>query len=105
MNQDALAEWVVKKTETGLSLRRLARELGFADTSVRAWKDKEVSSLSPEAIFAIAAHDNSSVEDTCTWLGVPVPKAVASEDRIKSLERKVVELTEITTRLHSALSA
>ena len=96
MNKQALSDWVQNELDRGMSMRALARELGFEDTSVRAWHTQGVKKqLKPRAIAAIAAYKGATLQSTYEWLGIPAPKNATNESRIEALEARVEELGEL----------
>ena len=100
MNRDALADWVKAELENK-SRRALARALGFADTSVGAWLNKEVSTLKPEAVSAIAGYRAWDLQKTYEWLELPMPKDASIggqvdelQSRMSNLEAQVQQLSQ-----------
>ena len=91
MNKDALADWVKTELESK-SRRALARTLGFADSSVGAWLNKDVSTLKPEAVAAIAAYREWDLQRTYEWLGLSMPKAASLGGQVDELRERMATL-------------
>ncbi|EKU98168.1 hypothetical protein Lepto7375DRAFT_7429 [Leptolyngbya sp. PCC 7375] len=98
MNKDALADWVRSELK-GRSKRSLAKDLGFADTSVGAWLEKKVSSLKPEAVAAIAAYRSWDLRKTYKWLGLPMPKDASLGGQVDDLQSRMSNLEEQVAQL------
>ena len=94
MNKKALSDWVRGKLGEGHSLRGLASELGFADTSVTAWLKMTVNSLKPRAVEAIARHDDAPIADTYKWLGIPMPSDASVGSEVEQLRLSVARLEQ-----------
>ncbi len=95
MNKQALSDWVKGKLEEGYTLRGLASDLGFADTSVAAWLDQKIKrTLKPRAVEAIARHDDAPIADTYKWLGIPMPSDASVGSEVEQLRLSVTRLEQ-----------
>ncbi|NEZ64827.1 hypothetical protein D0962_18885 [Leptolyngbyaceae cyanobacterium CCMR0082] len=91
MKKELLSHWINEQLRLHTAVD-LARALGVSSQGLFKWRNQEVKRLSEKSLQSLADYKEESLEETCEWLGIPMPSTYVLVARIEKLEQEVKEL-------------